>query len=48
MNIFLKIDIDHKMVTNRLENCDGIVFLSKIYDGFRIPSQVCDRFVTDL
>ena len=36
------------MVTNRLENCDGIVFPSQICDGFRIPSQICDRFVTDL
>ena len=36
------------MVTNRLENCDGIVFLSQICDGFRIPSQIFHRFVTDL
>ena len=48
MNFFFKIDIDHKMVTNRLENCDGIVFSSQISDGFRIPSHICDRFVIDL
>ena len=36
------------MVTNRLENCDGIVFPSQLCDGFRIPSQICDRFVMDL
>ena len=36
------------MVTNQLENCDGIVILSHICDGFRIPSQIIDRFVTDL
>ena len=45
------------MVTNRLENCDGIVFPSQIFDGFRIsspicdgfriPSPICDGFVTD-
>ena len=45
---FKKIDIGYKMVTNRLENCDGIVFLSQICDGFRIPSGICDRFVMDL
>ena len=48
MNFFFKIGIGHKMVTNRLENCDGIVFPSQICDGFRIPSQISDRFVTDL
>ena len=48
MNFFLKNRYRHKMVTNRLENCDGIVFPSQICDGFRIPSQICDRFVTDL
>ena len=48
MNFIFKIDIGHKIVTKRLENCDGIVFLSQICDGFRIPSQICDRFVTDL
>ena len=47
MNFFKKIDIDHKMVTNRLENYDGIVFPSEICEGFRIPSQICDGFVTD-
>ena len=47
MNFFKKIDIDQKMVTDRLENCDGIVFLSEICDGFRIPSQICDQFVTN-
>ena len=47
MNFFKKIDIGHKMVTIRLENCDGIVFLSQICDGFRITSQICDQFVTD-
>ena len=47
MNFFLKIDIDHKMVTSRLENCDGIVFPSQICDEFRIPSPICDGFVTD-
>ena len=36
------------MVTNRLENCDGIVFPSPICDEFRIPLQICDRFETDL
>ena len=43
MNFFFKIDIGHKMVTNRLENCDGIVFPSQICDGFIIPSQNSDE-----
>ena len=33
------------MVTNRLENCDGIVFPSQLCDGFRIPSPICDRLL---
>ena len=44
MIFFFKIDIGHKMVTNRLENCDGIVFPSQICGGFKIPSQICDGF----
>ena len=53
MNFFLIIS-----VTNRSQNCDGIMILSQICEGLIIPSEVCDgitiasqfcnQFVTDL
>ena len=45
---FCLITICHKSVTNLSQNSDETQDLSQICDGILIPSQFCDRFVTDL